>query len=145
MKKRRATAPPNFSTLCHRAKFFTKRRATASRWHPTGSRGLVCDFGRKLEKLSMPVNTQCCAAKDGSTSLNVPRMARLRRTRPSAATPHQAYLDFLIFAQRNKPSPGSRSDATNTPRHPPFSKNFTLTPQIRKTTAPPHLQPCCRY
>lgn len=82
--------------------FFTKRRATASRWHPTGSRGLVCDFGRKLEKLSMPVNTQCCAAKDGSTSLNVPRMARLRRTRPSAATPHQAYLAFLIFAQRNQ-------------------------------------------
>ena len=30
------------------------------------------DFGRKLEKLSMPVNTQCCAATDGSPSPNVP-------------------------------------------------------------------------
>ena len=31
-----------------------------------------CDFGRKLENLSMPVHAQCCAATDGSTSPNVP-------------------------------------------------------------------------
>ena len=33
--------------------------------------GMVCDSGRKLENLRMPVNLQCCAATDGSTSLNV--------------------------------------------------------------------------
>ena len=31
-----------------------------------------CDFGRKLENLSMPVEIQCFAAIDGSKSLNVP-------------------------------------------------------------------------
>ena len=48
----------------------------------------------------MPVNTQCCAATDGSASLNVPWRARLRRTRHFERK--QAYLVFLIFGQWNK-------------------------------------------
>ena len=45
------------------------------------SRDCFCDFGRKLENLSLPVDAQCFAAMDGSKSLNVPWMGRLRRTR----------------------------------------------------------------
>ena len=48
------------------------------------SRDLFCDFGRKLENLSMPVHLQCFAAMDGSKSLNAPWTGHLRRTRHSA-------------------------------------------------------------
>ena len=34
----------------------------------------LCDLGRKLENLSLPVDAQCFAAMDGSKSLNVPWM-----------------------------------------------------------------------
>ena len=50
------------------------------------SRNYFCDFGRKLENLSMPVKIQCFAAMDGSKSLNAPWTGRLRRTRHFVAT-----------------------------------------------------------
>ena len=79
-------------------------------WQLAASGGQFCDFGRGLGYLSMPVNVQCCAAMEGSTSLNVPWRAHLRRTRHSAKHLHQAYLDILILVQRNQNRP---PDAAN--------------------------------
>ncbi len=52
-------------------------------WQIVQSRVCFCDLERKLVNLSLPVSIQCCDAMDGSTSLNVPWKARLRRTRHS--------------------------------------------------------------
>ena len=55
-------------------------------WQIAQSRNCLCDFGRKLVNLSLPVHIQCFAAMDGSKSLNAPWTGRLRRTRHFVAT-----------------------------------------------------------
>ena len=47
-----------------------KRCAQNLRLPDSRNPGQFCDYGRGLEYLSMPVKNQCCAAMDGSTSLN---------------------------------------------------------------------------
>ena len=75
------------------------------------SRDLFCDFGRKLENLSMPVHLQCFAAMDGSKSLNAPWTSSCHNWREFKTytslceNPRQAYLVFLISGQRNKTDP----------------------------------------
>ena len=49
-----------------------KVRRNVRRGKSRKAENCFCDFGRKLENLSMPVHAQCCAATDGSTSPNVP-------------------------------------------------------------------------
>ena len=49
----------------------------------SGSRLQIGHLGRKLEKLSMPVHLQLCAAMDGTTSPDVPGKAHSGRTRHS--------------------------------------------------------------
>ena len=49
----------------------------------SGCRRQICEFGRKLEIISMPVHSVCCAAMDGSTSPDVPGKAHSGRTRHS--------------------------------------------------------------
>ena len=61
-----AAAP--FCQNVERQKVFDNVRRGKLRKSESG----FCDFGRKLENLSMPVHAQCCAAMDGSTSPNVP-------------------------------------------------------------------------
>ncbi len=50
----------------------SKGGSQLSCWQIAQSRDCFCDFGRKLENLSLPVDVQCFAAMDGSKSLNVP-------------------------------------------------------------------------
>ena len=51
---------------------------------------------------SMPVHSQCCAAMDGSTSPDVPGKAHSGPYTSLRNQLKQAYLAFLIFAQRNQ-------------------------------------------
>ena len=74
------------------------------------------DFGRKLENLSAPANTQRCAATDGSTN---PGRATDGSSGVLASAFHnlpQGHLEFLIPAQRNpsrKPQPPTPHQPAN--------------------------------
>ena len=86
----------------------SKGGSQPSSWQIAQSRDCFCDFGRKSENLSLPVDTQCFAAMDGSKSLNAPRTSSChnwREFKTYTSLRHnltQAELDFLIFVQWNK-------------------------------------------
>ena len=73
-----------------------------SGWQIASSPDSFCDFGRKLENLSMPAYSQWCYATDGRTRLHEPWTARWMPFTSLRENIHQAYLVFLIFGQRNK-------------------------------------------
>lgn len=87
-----------------------------------GWRGLSAggDFGRELENLSAPANTQRCAATDGSTN---PGRAMDGSSGVLASAFHslpQGHLEFLIPAQRNpsrKPPPPTPHQPANPAPH----------------------------
>ena len=61
------------------------------------SRECFCDFGRKLENLSLPVYSQWCSATDGRTRLHEPRMARWTPVTSLRENLTQTHLDFSYF------------------------------------------------
>ena len=66
-------------------------------WHLAQSRSWFCDFGRKLENLSVSVDTQWCSATDGRTRLHEPRMARWTPVTSLRENLTQTHLDFSYF------------------------------------------------
>ena len=66
-------------------------------WQIASSRDLFCDFGRKLENLSVSVDTQWCSATDGRTRLHEPRMARWTPVTSLRENLTQTHLDFSYF------------------------------------------------
>ena len=94
----------------------TKSGSQPCGWQIASSRDSFCDFGRKLENLSVPANTQRCAATDGSTN---PGRATDGSSGVLASAFHnlpQGHLEFLIPAQRNpsrKPQPPTPHQPAN--------------------------------
>ena len=84
-------------------------------WQIAQSRECFCDFGRKLENLSLPVYPQWCSATDGRTRLLEPRMARWTPFTSLREKVKQAGLAFLIFGQRNKTGTALRNLSINKP------------------------------
>ena len=72
-----------------------KRCAQNLRLPDSRNPGQFCDYGRGLEYLSMPVKNQCCAAMDGSTSLNAPdgafKIAHVPRPQPVSGILRYSY------------------------------------------------------
>ena len=66
-------------------------------WHLAQSLSWFCDFGRKLENLSVSVDTQWCSATDGRTRLHEPRMARWTPVTSLRENLTQTHLDFSYF------------------------------------------------
>ena len=66
-------------------------------WHLAQSLSWFCDCGRKLENLSVSVDTQWCSATDGRTRLHEPRMARWTPVTSLRENLTQTHLDFSYF------------------------------------------------
>ena len=76
-----------------------------SGWQIASSQDSFCDFGRKLESLCMPVhNTVLCCHGRQAQVLMCPD-GTFRTHTSLRLNLNQAYLDFLIFGQRNKTVP----------------------------------------
>ena len=95
----------------------TKSGSQPCGWHIASSRDSFCDFGRKLETLSVVLPwtaAQVLMCPDGAfrtyTSL-----------RPNL---NQACLEFLIFGQRKQNSPGLMQFANRNPPEPPYTRKL---------------------
>ena len=80
----------------------TKSGSQPCGWQIASSRDSFCDFGRKLETLRMPVRNTvlCCHGRQHKSWCA--REGTFRTYTSLRSQLKQAYLAFLIFAQRNQ-------------------------------------------
>ena len=97
------------------------------------NRGCLCDLGRKLENLFMPVYVQWCSATDGRTRLHEPRMARWTPFTSIFVLLESGIIRFSYFRTPEQDNPGFvQSDSLKIERHLLISESYE---KINSTTA----------